>query len=58
MVLNLLLLAAVLYFHVLAPMLAPAEVAPPPPKKWQVPPRPLLPVERGTGTAASRYRDR
>ena len=31
--LNLLLLAAVLYFHVLAPMLAPAEVAPPPAKK-------------------------
>jgi len=31
--LNLLLLAAVLYLHVLAPMLAPAEVAPPPPKK-------------------------
>ena len=32
MVLTLLLLAAVLYFHVLAPMLAPAEVAPPPKK--------------------------
>ena len=49
--LNLLLLAAVLYFHVLAPMLAPAEVAPPPPKKC------LLGLFSSSAGRA-RYRDR